>query len=150
MLLLKLAGLPGVVIEAATALKNASYQPHEVYLQRMIRSTFCLAPRGDTASSRRVYEAIAAGCIPVIVSDALRLPFSRRLHWPDFSVRFSESEALADPRRLLRVLRQLPASRVERMKAAVLHVRPNFIWHLDPGRPSAVDQILIDMCDPPS
>jgi len=63
-LLTKLAGQPGVVIEAATSLPNATYQPHDSYLARMLRSTFCLAPRGDTPSSRRVYEAIAAGAMP--------------------------------------------------------------------------------------
>ena len=87
----RLAGQPGVVIEAATAIKNASYQPHSLYLRRMLASTFCLAPRGDTPSSRRTYEAIAAGCIPVIIADELRLPFSRRLHWDRFSVRMAGS-----------------------------------------------------------
>ena len=40
-------------MEAATSTKNASYQPHRLYLQRMLTSRFCLAPRGDSASSRR-------------------------------------------------------------------------------------------------
>ena len=75
-------------------MRNASYQPHEAYLQRMLRAVFCLAPRGDTASSRRVYESIAAGCIPVIISDKLSLPFASRLSYADFSVRFGEQEAL--------------------------------------------------------
>ena len=41
-------------MEAATSTKNASYQPHRLYLQRMLTSRFCLAPRGDSASSRRL------------------------------------------------------------------------------------------------
>ena len=45
----------------------------------------------------RIYEAIAAGCIPVIIADRLQLPFARRLAWPSFSVRIAEAEALADP-----------------------------------------------------
>eukprot|EP00964_Phaeocystis_antarctica_P080650 scaffold50384_cov48-Phaeocystis_antarctica.AAC.1 len=32
------------------------------------------------------------------------------------------------------------------MRAALLRVRPAFLFHLDPSRPSAVDQILLDMC----
>ena len=54
-LLRRLQGLrdPEVVMEAATSTKNASYQPHRLYLQRMLASRFCLAPRGDSASSRR-------------------------------------------------------------------------------------------------
>lgn len=40
-----------------------------------IRSIFCLNPAGDTPSSARLFDAIVSGCIPVIVSDELELPF---------------------------------------------------------------------------
>jgi len=40
-----------------------------------IRSIFCLSPAGDTPSSARLFDAIVSGCIPVIVSDELELPF---------------------------------------------------------------------------
>ena len=35
----------------------------------MRQSVFCLVPRGDTPSSRRLFDAVSAGCIPVIISD---------------------------------------------------------------------------------
>lgn len=41
----------------------------------VIRSIFCLNPAGDTPSSARLFDAIVSGCIPVIVSDELELPF---------------------------------------------------------------------------
>jgi hypothetical protein len=127
-------------------MRNASYQPHEAYLQRMIRSTFCLAPRGDTASSRRVYEAIAAGCIPVIIADKLQLPFERRLKYEEFTLRISEADALARPLRLLKRLRAMPAPRIREMQQKLRQARPAFLWHTDPSRPSAVDQIMLDLC----
>jgi hypothetical protein len=37
----------------------------ELYAQRMLRSRFCLVAAGDTKTSRRLFEALAAGCIPV-------------------------------------------------------------------------------------
>lgn len=40
-----------------------------------VRSIFCLNPAGDTPSSARLFDAIVSGCIPVIVSDELELPF---------------------------------------------------------------------------
>ena len=55
-------------------------------------------------TSRRIYEAIAAGCIPVIIADRLQLPFARRLAWPSFSVRIAEAEALADPLAIVRTV----------------------------------------------
>jgi len=33
------------------------------------RSVFCLHLRGDTPSSRRFFDAVASGCLPIIVSD---------------------------------------------------------------------------------
>ena len=40
----------------------------------MLNSTFCIIPRGDTASSRRFYCAILTLCIPVVISDAFVFP----------------------------------------------------------------------------
>ena len=34
-----------------------------------------MCPAGDTPSSARLFDAIVSGCIPVIVSDELELPF---------------------------------------------------------------------------
>jgi len=36
---------------------------------------FCLSPAADTPSSARSFDSIVSGCIPVIVSDELELPF---------------------------------------------------------------------------
>lgn len=33
---------------------------------------FCFCPRGDTASSRRLFDAISAGCIPILTSEEAR------------------------------------------------------------------------------
>ncbi|KAG0476330.1 hypothetical protein HPP92_013171 [Vanilla planifolia] len=41
----------------------------------MRNSIFCLSPAGDTPSSARLFDAIVSGCIPVVVSDELELPF---------------------------------------------------------------------------
>ena len=105
-----------------------------------------MAPRGDTASSRRVYESIAAGCIPIIIADKLQLPFTSRLRYDDFTLRVSEADALARPLRLLKKLRSMPLQRVREMQRKLLEARPAFLWHTDPSRPSAVDQIMADMC----
>ena len=36
-------------------------------LALMQRSTFCLMPPGETASSRRLTDAVLSGCIPVFI-----------------------------------------------------------------------------------
>lgn len=42
---------------------------------------FCLSPAGDTPSSARLFDAIVSGCIPVVVSDELELPFEGLLNY---------------------------------------------------------------------
>lgn len=36
-----------------------------MYAERMLSARYCLVPAGDTATSRRLYDALAAGCHPV-------------------------------------------------------------------------------------
>ena len=43
--------------------------------RRMRACKFCLIPRGITPSSRRLYEALAAKCVPVLLSDRFVVPF---------------------------------------------------------------------------
>jgi hypothetical protein len=44
--------------------------------RRMRMCKFCLVPKGITPSSRRLYEALAAKCVPVVVSDRFVVPFA--------------------------------------------------------------------------
>lgn len=83
----------------------------------------------------------------MVIADDLELPFSSRLKWSEFSLRFGEKESLANPLGMLKKVRAVPKERVVAMQAAVLRARPSFLWHLDPGRRSAVDEVLQEMCD---
>lgn len=45
-------------------------------VERMMRdSIFCLVPLGDSPSSKRIYDALNALSIPIVVSDYIRFPF---------------------------------------------------------------------------
>jgi Exostosin family len=56
----------------------------------MSRSKFCLCPRGVSASSIRLFEAMQAGVVPVIIADDLVLPDGP--DWEQFSITISESD----------------------------------------------------------
>jgi len=56
----------------------ASYARAE-YVAALLNSRFCLHLQGDTTTSRRLFDAIAAGCIPVIIADGVNLPFSSQV-----------------------------------------------------------------------
>ena len=53
----------------------------------MQRSKLCLVPDGDTKTSRRLFDAMAAGCVPVVVTDEAledhieHLPFPETVPW---------------------------------------------------------------------
>jgi len=40
---------------------------------------YCLHLRGATTTSRRLFDAIAAGCVPVVVADGANLPFASQV-----------------------------------------------------------------------
>ncbi|GAA95770.1 glycosyltransferase family 47 protein [Mixia osmundae IAM 14324] len=55
----------------------------------MFHSAFCAVPAGDTPTTRRLFNAIFAGCIPVIFSDELVLPFHRsQIPYEDMLLRY--------------------------------------------------------------
>ena len=70
---------------------NPAIEASQDYIHRMTNSKFCLIVRGDTTSSRRLYTAIATGCIPVIVSDWISLPYESLLNWDKIVLIFPES-----------------------------------------------------------
>eukprot|EP00283_Hemiselmis_rufescens_P026160 CAMPEP_0173452052 /NCGR_PEP_ID=MMETSP1357-20121228/47959_1 /TAXON_ID=77926 /ORGANISM="Hemiselmis rufescens, Strain PCC563" /LENGTH=310 /DNA_ID=CAMNT_0014418877 /DNA_START=25 /DNA_END=957 /DNA_ORIENTATION=- len=51
----------------------------------MRRSSVCLCPEGDSPTSLRVFEALASGCVPLIMVDrihmATNLPFPSQINW---------------------------------------------------------------------
>jgi hypothetical protein len=64
----------------------------------MGRSRFVLCPRGTGTSSFRLFEALACGRVPVILSDDWVAP--RGIDWASCAVRIAECDVAAVPRRL--------------------------------------------------
>jgi Exostosin family len=56
------------------------------YARQMRRTRFVLCPRGRGLNSRRFYEALAFGRVPVLITDAARLPLEGRIDWARFTV----------------------------------------------------------------
>ena len=65
------------------------------FRQGLSHTKFALCPRGASASSIRLYEAMEAGCAPVIVADDLVLP--QGPDWEAFCVRVPEAEVASIP-----------------------------------------------------
>lgn len=56
------------------------------------RSVFCLCPLGWAPWSPRLVESVALGCVPVIIADGIRLPFSSAVKWPEISLTVAEKD----------------------------------------------------------
>lgn len=56
----------------------------------MRASRFVLCPRGRGLNSRRFFEALAHARVPILYSDAARLPLARRIPWDRVVIRVPE------------------------------------------------------------
>ena len=41
----------------------------------MRRSEFCPVPHGDGPASKRMYDTLKTGCVPIVLTDEIRFPF---------------------------------------------------------------------------
>jgi hypothetical protein len=64
--------------------------PSEATALLYLRSAMCLVPAGDTATSRRVFDALAAGCVPVFFAHKrdiiANLPFPNVIDWASIAI----------------------------------------------------------------
>jgi len=62
--------------------------------QEMRTAMICLCPAGDSPTSLRLFESLATGCVPVVMSDRLHmahvLPFPNLINWDEIAF-FTES-----------------------------------------------------------
>ncbi|CAE7312523.1 GUT1 [Symbiodinium natans] len=106
-------------IQRLASESDASIGPHITplldYYERVGDCSFCLVPKGVGYTNGRLFEAFFAGCIPVILSDAMVVPFQGFLPWPDFSIKLP----MDDVGRAVRLLRTMPAARVDQMQESL-------------------------------
>jgi len=74
------------VLEITARKPVNSANPAAPYAEQMAAHAFCVVPVGDTPTSRRLFDAMVAGCVPIIIADNLHpsrrpgsLPFARHI-----------------------------------------------------------------------
>ncbi|KAL9225059.1 hypothetical protein vseg_001026 [Gypsophila vaccaria] len=128
-LVAELSGADDVVIEEGTAGEAGKAAAQD----GMRTSIFCLSPAGDTPSSARLFDAIVSGCIPVIVSDELELPFEGIIDYRKMAIFVSSSDALR-PGWLLSHLRGISASEIKSKQKYVAKYSRHFLYS-SPAQP---------------
>ncbi|KAK3013006.1 hypothetical protein RJ639_008738 [Escallonia herrerae] len=122
-LVAELSGAKDVVIQEGSAGEAGKAAAQS----GMRRSVFCLSPAGDTPSSARLFDAIVSGCIPVIVSDELELPFEGILDYRKIALFVSSSEAV-QPGSLLTLLRSVSPAQIREMQTNLAKYSRHFLY----------------------
>ncbi|OVA13805.1 Exostosin-like [Macleaya cordata] len=122
-LVAELSGAEGVVIEEGTAGESGKKAAQD----GMRRSIFCLSPAGDTPSSARLFDAIVSGCIPVLVSDELELPFEGILDYRKIVLFVSSGDAI-QPGWLITFLKSINPSKIREMRANLAKYMKHFLY----------------------
>ena len=108
----------------------------------MLSTSVCAVPEGDTWTSRRLFEALATGCVPLMIrgprtaqemrEDELGLPFRASIDWSQVTLgvmELSPAHALqADVERLQRLL--FSSGTAERLRALRARGQLAFRQHL--------------------
>jgi hypothetical protein len=83
----------------------------------LLNSTFVLVPEGRQTASYRLDEVMAAGAIPVFLSEPFVPPFARQLRWEKMAVFVHTDQA----KQLLDILASIPPATIEAMQRQVRH-----------------------------
>ncbi|MBA0735170.1 hypothetical protein Gogos_019039 [Gossypium gossypioides] len=135
-LVTELAGAKDVVIEEGTS----GDQGKAAAQKGMRRSIFCLSPAGDTPSSARLFDAIVSGCIPVIISDELELPFEGILDYRKIAIFVSSTDAV-QPGWLLPFLKGTSSTQIREMRRNLVEFSRHFMYS-SPAQPLGPEDLM--------
>ncbi|XP_052239253.1 exostosin-2-like isoform X2 [Dreissena polymorpha] len=88
------------------------------YPHLLQEATFCLVLRGSRLGQTALYDAMKAGCIPVVIADSYVMPFSEVLDWKRAAVILRED----DLGNLLTVLQSFSTARIHAMRQQVTFI----------------------------
>lgn len=122
---------PGAIVERITGFTffdpgSERFEERKAHFADvMSRSRFILCPRGRGVSSIRLYEAMAAGRVPVIIADEWVPPAGPE--WSSFSVRWPEGDVAGLPVALEALADQAPEMAARARAAYEAWVAPD-VW----------------------
>merc|ERR1711897_115799 len=78
---------------------------------------------GASSYTSRVFEALFAGCVPVILSNYVRLPFDDIVDWAAFTIRWPMEKAGVELYHYLKELLEVQPDRVLNLQREVARFR---------------------------
>ncbi|KAI3826451.1 hypothetical protein L1987_00499 [Smallanthus sonchifolius] len=115
------------------------------YQSEIVRSVFCLCPLGWAPWSPRLVEAVALGCVPVIIADGIRLPLESAVPWPEISLTVQEK----DVGKLAGILDYVAATNLSLIQKRLWDpkVRRALLFHDELEDGDATWHILVALCE---
>ena len=94
---------------------------HRFTLDWMQRSLFCLQPPGDSPTRKSFYDAILAGCIPVLFKGRYdtKYPLQGYLDYQQFTVGVSEDAVTHHNIPIATILNRLSPSKIKQLQVSV-------------------------------
>ncbi|QCD93646.1 Exostosin-like [Vigna unguiculata] len=106
----------------------------------MRASKFCLNIAGDTPSSNRLFDAIASHCVPVIISDAIELPYEDVIDYSEFCIFVPTVDAIKE-NFLINFIRGISKQEWTRMWNMLKEIEHFFEFHFPSKENDAVQMI---------
>jgi len=106
------------------------YNEYEKY---MTDSQYCLVLDGDTPSSRRLFDAIVSGCIPILVGNEYTMPFEKLIPYASFSIRIDVQEWLQHPDELLDNINKISLEQGQKMYSKMQQYAKYVNWRHGSG-----------------
>jgi hypothetical protein len=94
-------------------------------------SKFCLSLRCDDPLASRFYDSLAAGCIPVVISEGWLLavaPFAQQINYMSFSIHIPESLYWYDPVAAMRFVYNHQEQHLQQMYENLITARKVLLW----------------------
>mmetsp|Transcript_66553 Transcript_66553/g.124168 ORF Transcript_66553/g.124168 Transcript_66553/m.124168 type:complete len:496 (+) Transcript_66553:132-1619(+) len=126
----KAASLQGIIPNSIFDNKHAD--TFEQYVQEITSSKFCLVMRCDDPQTSRFVDALAAGCIPVIVSDGMGLaamPFHTQINYDAFTITIPETMWNYDTVAAAHFAYNWPEAKMRQMHSAMQEARQHLLWN---------------------
>ena len=95
-------------------------------------SRFCLIPAGDNEVSSRLYSAMSAGCVPIVIANQLSGAFASHVPYARFWVRVEQQTFMANPLKLLGKLRAITSAELAERRALMLRYVPDITYAQQP------------------
>lgn len=110
----------------------------EEFADSLSKSQFCIMIRGDDPTRSRFYDAISAGCIPIVISDgffSVGLGYGRLIHnYDTFTIAIPESNWLLHGPSILMYSVTMPRAELRVMHKSLMDVRPKLLFHINDGK----------------